>query len=252
MEQREVKWPDEMSANSITENQVHVWRISLDVGPAGCKSLISLLSADELNRVNRLHFTKDQNRFIIARAALRQILSHYLCMNPRGIRFAYTPEGKPMLMDDSGQQKLRFNLSHSGSLAICAVSWGREVGIDIEKVKPDIALEAIIDQFYSPDEIGVIHKTPEEERKHMFFQYWVRKEAFLKAIGKGLSFPLNNVDVSRQPGVEWAPVEVLESSSKRSSWHGKDLITENGYNAAIVLEHEPGVLQYFDFKDMGR
>lgn len=252
MEHREVTWPIGASTESITGNQVHVWRISLDVGPSGCKSLINLLSADELNRVNRLRFTKDQNRFIIARAALRQILSYYLCLDSREIRFAYTPEGKPMLMDDSGQQKLRFNLSHSGSMAICAVSWGREVGIDIEQVKPDIAFEAIIDQFYSSDEIGAIHKTPIEERKHMFFQYWVRKEAFLKAIGKGLSFPLNNVDVSRQPGTEWAPVKVLDSISKRSSWYGRDLITKNGYNAAIVLQHEPGVLQYFDFKVLDR
>jgi len=183
-------------AEVIGDDEVHVWRIALDRGDGD--SLRARLSSDELARAARFHFERDRTRFLVARAALREILAHYLGASPAEIAFVYGDHGKPALAPPHGD--LRFNLSHSHGLALCAVTRGREVGVDVERIRELDDLEDLARSVFSARELAALHRLPEPGLLAGFFTGWTRKEAFIKALGEGLSHPLKRFDVSLEPG----------------------------------------------------
>lgn len=195
--------------------------------------MFEILSADELERADRFHFEKDRSRFITARGMLRQILGKYLSQHPKGIHFEYSSYGKPGLGPDSGFGNLKFNLSHSDGLALLAITQDKNIGVDIERIRHDISIEQIAGRFFSFDEINSLDKLFEQQKNELFFQYWTRKEAFLKATGKGLSFPMEHCDVSTMSGREFSPVIIQKEGS---DWHVKDLFPGEGFAAAIAIE----------------
>src|SRR5215218_2785116 len=177
-----MQWREAVPGESIHSNEVHVWRVSLDITLLQLESLLKKLSADEVARAGRFRFERDRKRFITARGMLRQLLGCYLREDPHKLQFDYTPYGKPILASTSNYHHLSFNLSHSGEFALYAVTRGRSIGVDIERIRNDIAVEQIAQRFFSPGEISAIERI-HKNRHEVFFQYWTRKEAFLKAIG---------------------------------------------------------------------
>lgn len=204
----------------ITPSQVHIW--SADLGAMGIRP--ETLSADERERAMRFHFEKDRRRYIAARGALRQILGKYLGMEPREIRFVYSPYGKPALAPEMNGDDLRFNLSHAGGMALYALTCGRDIGVDIEQIRDEVDYEEIARTFFSPAELSSLGQIPASRRREVFFQYWTRKEAFLKATGEGLSFPSERVDVL-----------VAGDQTGDTRWFIKDLSPAGGYAAAIAV-----------------
>ena len=146
----------EPGAEVLGEDEVHVWRIALDCGDGD--SLRSGLSSDELARAARFHFERDRTRFSVARAALREILAHYLGASPDEIAFVYGGHGKPALAPPHGD--LRFNLSHSHDVALCAVARGREVGVDVERIRELDDLEENPDGMFSRRGSGDARQLP--------------------------------------------------------------------------------------------
>lgn len=177
---------------ALAPGEAHVWRASLDVPQPQLDELKGCLSEDELTRAARFKFDRDRNRYIAGRGILRRTLAGYLRTNPAAIRFAYNPQGKPSLPAGG----LQFNLSHSGGEALYAVSLDVELGIDIERLNPAVEVEQIAANFFSPAEVAAILALPPRQRHNRFFDFWTRKEAYLKALGHGLSIPLNEFDVS--------------------------------------------------------
>ena len=236
MRSRYPLWHREIPQRLFSPDHVHVWRISLDVNVVEMERLLGLLSGDEMERSSRFRFEKDKRRFIAARGSLRCILGFYLEQDPHHIRFAYGCNGKPQLTGSSGSTALQFNLSHSDAFALCAVTLHRNVGVDIERIRQDIAVEQIARQFFSQGEISSLERLHDNSLYETFFRYWTRKEAVLKATGDGISFSMNKVDVSVSSDQILTPVVLPDGKHGSTQWHVLDLFPNEDYAASVVVE----------------
>ncbi|MBE9094401.1 4'-phosphopantetheinyl transferase superfamily protein [Tychonema sp. LEGE 07203] len=216
-------------------NEIHVWRVSLAQTVTCLQSLQQTLSTDEQTKAERFHFPKDRDRFIVSRGALRAILSRYLHINPSLLRFEYNPYGKPSLTVAQGGNTLRFNLSHSREIALIALTKNREIGVDIEAIDPKTSCLEIAERFFSPLEHLALCSLPEYLQTTAFFTCWTRKEAYIKAVGKGLSLPLNEFDVTLAPGEPPALLNVKENPDEASKWSLIELISSSDMVAAVAV-----------------
>jgi len=233
---------------TISKGHVHVWYVSLDQSESLLHRLAQTLSDEEHKRAQRFHFRKDRDHFIAARGALKDILSHYLKREPEELFFHYNEYGKPKLAENSS--RLCFNVSHSGNIALYAVTYGREVGIDVEQIRPDFAEEPIARRFFSPAEAAVFSDLAAHEKKEAFFSCWTRKEAFIKATGKGVSFGLDNFDVSLLPDKPAALLSVKGDKKEARRWSLKNLDIQPGYRAALAVEGHDWQLQSWQWRPL--
>lgn len=211
----------------LSENDLHVWRIELERDAEEVLRLEPLLTQTERDRAARFRFERDRRRYLAAHAILRKLLAEYLPDAAAPIEFHYGPEGKPSIPG----QELRFNLSHSGERALAAFTLGREVGVDIERVRETVHDEKIAERFFSASEAAALQALPESERDYAFFRIWTRKEAYVKARGGGLTIPLNSFDVS----LDSSNAELLRAPD-RERWRMFHLEAGPGYCAAAVVE----------------
>lgn len=226
-----------VSLRTLNRNSaiVRVWQVRLDAASLSPRGMEQLLSSDEKERARRYVFERDRRRFTAARGSLRQILSRYLDQDPEAITFAYGSEGKPRLADDASD--LRFNVSHSGEIALIAVTHGRELGIDVECLRPLTDLEGLLATNFSACEIEAFRALPKENAQMSFFAGWTRKEAYLKAKGCGLAIPLNGFSVTMDPMQPAALLDVENSPSEASRWRMIDLAVPEGYAGTLVAEN---------------
>jgi 4'-phosphopantetheinyl transferase len=221
----------------LSATQIDVWRIPVsEESEDALQSLESILSADELKRARRFHFRHDRIEYTTARANLRRILARYTRSEPRQLAFTYAAMGKPMLAGPSADSGISFNLSHSHGLAVCAVACGREVGIDVERLRQRESSDQIAERFFSPREFIAYQQIPEAQRLRAFFECWTRKEAFLKARGSGLAFPLDRFDVSLGLGNPAALLHVADEPDASTRWIMADL--NLGPDHVGALAHE--------------
>lgn len=244
-------WPAPPDGLALSDAEVHVWRVTLSRAPEETRSLARLLSADEVDRAGRFHFQRDRDRFVVARATLRLILGSYLRVSPGGLRFRYSEFGKPSLAEDYGAPGLRFNLAHSNDLALCAVASGREVGVDVEFVRPEMAHEEIARHYFSPAEVAELRALPADGRAEAFFNCWTRKEAYIKARGDGLSFPLEGFTVSLRPGEPAALVDVERDPREVVRWRLMELRPAEGYAGAVAAEGKDWQLFCYEWQHPG-
>lgn len=221
---------------SLNGNEVHVWRAYLDVKVPHVKHLRETLSAGELSRADRFHFQKDRDRFIAARGLLRLVLGGYLKIAPDTVSFFYGPFGKPELDKKYGDRGLRFNISHSQNTALFAFARDRETGVDLEYIRPDMSCGDIADKFFSRRESAALNALPEHEQQKAFFTLWTRKEAYLKARGKGLSGCLRDFDVVPLSDGPPGFFEIHGVREDGVSWLLRDLDAGPGYAAALAVE----------------
>jgi 4'-phosphopantetheinyl transferase len=212
------------------ESTIHVWRISLTQPGHVYKSLTGLLSSAEQERAARFKFDQHHQRFVVAHAALRSILSQYLKTTPLNLQFVNGLNGKPKLAEEFARSDVRFNLSHSFDWALLAVTRGREIGIDVELVKEDYAFDDVAARFFTAQELAAFRALPVHLQRQGFFKCWTSKEAFLKAKGTGLSGKLDEVEITLSSGQR-----VLINASV-PGWTLSELNPENNYEAALVIE----------------
>lgn len=229
-------WKNTAEPPGLSGMTVHVWRIPLDIPEEGVHWLRLSLSPDEIQRADRFRFDLHRHRFITARGAMRHILAGYLNEKPVTLRFQYSSFGKPGLEQSSFGEWLSFNISHSNDLAIFAVAFKRDVGIDIEFIRQDLADEQIARRFFSNSEVKALLSLPEALRTEAFFNCWTRKEAYIKAIGEGLSMPLDRFDVSLIPGEEAQLLETRPDPAQALQWKLYALSPGEGYKAALVVQ----------------
>ena len=223
----------------LDKGAVHVWHARLDQFAGQQSQLLELLSADERSRAERFHFPHDRAHFIAARGLLRRILSRYLDVPPRQLSFSYSPYGKPALACENDCHAVRFNVSHSHGIALYAVAREREVGVDVEYVRHDIVGEQIAERFFSAPEVAKLRALPAEAQPLAFFNCWTRKEAFIKARGEGLSFPLDQFEVSLDEQEPAALISIRDDPRETSRWSLQSVPVAEGYVAALVAEgHE--------------
>jgi 4'-phosphopantetheinyl transferase len=230
---------------SLGEAEVHVWLANLDRSLGQLSKLGSMLSAEEQVRANRFRFEKHRNRYIAARAVLRSLLAAYLEIDATAVQLSYNAHGKPDLADPADD--LRFNLAHSSVLALYGITRGRNIGIDVERIRPELAAEDIARRFFAPEEVAALSLLPEELRMKAFFKCWTRKEAFVKARGLGLSMPLDHFVVSLHPGETPALLSVKDDEQMPSRWAICELDPEEGYAAALAVEEKNFELKCWNY-----
>jgi 4'-phosphopantetheinyl transferase len=231
----------------VTAEEVHVWAGDLDQPPYCVEKLSGYLTADERHRADRFHFERDREHFIVARGILRDILGRYVDVEPGHLRFCYGKYGKPGLSTDPGTDPIRFNVSHSKGLALFAVTYGREVGVDVEWIRPGLIEEQIPERFFSANEVRVLRSLPRELQTEAFFNCWTRKEAYIKAKGEGLSMPLDCFDVSLAPGEAAALLSTRGDADEASRWSLSELDVAPGFAAALVVEDKGWRLKCFQW-----
>lgn len=173
----------------LESGAVHVWGAALDPEPGRLAALAATLTADESARAASCRLESQRRRFVAGRGQLRLLLGRYLGTDASEVRFVYGPHGKPALFQGGGATALSFNVAHSGERALFAVGRERELGIDLERIREGVDHEAIAERFFAPGEAASLRRLPARRRTEAFFACWVRKEAYVKALGTGLSAP---------------------------------------------------------------
>ena len=230
-------WEPASAVPALPPHEVHVLRFRLDAEREILQRLEERLEVRERERASRFRFRRDRQRFVAARGALRQILGDYLGIRPEDVCFDYGPHGKPRLSRELAGQGLRFNLAHSGAMAVYALARGREVGIDLERVAPEVAGEGIENRFFSRAEADILARTSGDRRPEAFFRCWTSKEAYLKARGGGLSEPLHSFTVSFADD-EGEPAGLIAAAEEGETgrWSFLRLFPAEGYVATLVVE----------------
>jgi 4'-phosphopantetheinyl transferase len=221
-------------------DEIHVWHAALDREKEVIVQLESTLSREEKARSDRFHFVNDRNRFVVARGLLRELLGGYLHQAPTGLEFSYGQHGKPSLSGGNASSGLSFNLSHSSGLVVYAIARERNLGIDVEHVRPESAGKDIARRYFSAREVNDLRTLPPEARTEGFFHCWTRKEAYLKATGMGLQIPLDSFSVSLLPGKSAQFLGGVESR-----WHMAAYHPAEAFVAAVVYDGAPCSIKYF-------
>jgi 4'-phosphopantetheinyl transferase len=219
----------------LRDGELHVW-LSMARQEPHARNLLDVLSTEEVERAGRFHFSRDRERFVHARGVLRTLLGRYLGADPAGLRFRSNDYGKPALAGEWGGSGINFNLSHSQEVVLYAFALGREVGVDVEHIRPEFAGEDIAARFFSAPEAEGLRHTPAEARAAAFFSCWTRKEAYIKAKGEGLSFPLDRFAVSVDADVQDVALNVFGDAGESRRWTIISLIPATGYVAALATE----------------
>ncbi len=233
-------WDDPPIDVTLLEDEVHVWCVSLKQPASRVHSLARTLSKSEQMRAERFHFERDRRRYIVSQGFLKTILGRYLNMAPEQIGFYHGTRGKPALKEaestNSEKGKLQFNTSHSHELALYAITRNREVGIDLEHIRPIPDAEQIVERFFSVQERTAFQALPPGQKTEAFFNCWTRKEAFLKARGEGLYQPLHQFTVSLSPEEPARLLHFEENPKETARWSFQALTPAPSYVAALVVE----------------
>ena len=232
-------WQQPSAHPKLTEGDVHLWRVCIADGHE-TDYFREILTEDERIRAGEYYFEKDRRIFIISRGYLRIILADYLDASPEDLVFHVNRYGKPFLTEDIGKP-LRFNLAHSGDWIVYAFAMGSDIGIDIEKIRALEDQDKIIHRFFSDSEKAAFAGISPSQKEAAFFTCWARKEAFIKAKGKGLSCPLDSFSVAVTPG-EPPVLEYAQDCHEAAHWHIADIDVARGYASALaVFDQNPQV-----------
>ena len=229
-------WQTPTQIPILKDERVHLWRAHLDLSVAEIEYLSATLSAEEIARANKFKFPRDRRRFIAARGILRQLLGSYLQLNPKRVEFGYGDRGKPFLLDSLGNSSVQFNVSHSHEYALLGFSFNQPIGVDIEYLRPMPDALQIAQRFFSQREFDLLNNVAPDRQKQLFFLLWTAKEAYLKALGVGLSGMLDNVEVTFNTIQIPCRPSIERDRTLLSNWSLYSCIPVTDYLAAIAVE----------------
>jgi 4'-phosphopantetheinyl transferase len=234
---------------TLPEDEVHVWRITLDMAASDFAKLRQILSPDERERADRFHFEVDRWRAVIGRGCLRLLLSQILDLPANKLQFEYDEFGKPSLIPKQGLP-LQFNVSHSGDLILIAIAIGRAVGVDVERIRTDLDPDNIAAHFFSANECKILASLAGPVRYKAFFACWTRKEAYLKARGIGLSLPLDQFDVSFLPDQQPELLATRYDPAEARQWRLWALDVSSDYAAALATRSSTWKLKCWNWNPL--
>lgn len=221
----------------LAGREVQLWAVRLEASDDAMARAASWLSRDEAERAGRFRFDKHHRAFVLGRGVLRALAAGYLRIQPTDVRFIYGPKGKPALADSPGH--LSFNVSNSGDLAVYAFTLDCEVGVDIEHRRRVVDIGMIAQRFFAAREVAELMRLPEEERQQGFFNCWTRKEAYIKAVGDGLSVPLGSFEVTLGPGAPVKMIGIQGDDQSAALWTMHAFTPEPEYTGAIAYRDSP-------------
>lgn len=224
----------------LEADEIHIWTAELSPGPGQESAQFAVLSQEERERAERFRFPIHKSRFIATRFMLRKILSEYLNIAPQAIVFAYTQHQKPYLKFPENS-RVQFNVSNSDDLGLFAITLDNAIGVDIEKIQDDFK-QPVAERFFSAREYAELMQLPPSEQIKGFYRIWSRKEALIKAVGKGLSIPLTSFSVAASDIIETVELEDVH-------WHLIPLKIHTGYESAVAINnaiHKISFCSYID------
>ena len=227
-------WPTGPTSCKLPLDAIHVWCISINLSQQTCDHLISRLSADERQRADEFARDEPRNRFIVSRCRSREILANYLDCRPEEIRFRYGDHGKPELNAPWSDSGLQFNLTKSKDIALIAVTHQRIIGVDVERVRTVPDHVQIAQRYFSRGEQEQLQNMPPDQQLPGFFRCWTLKEAVLKALGTGLTTPLDSIEVSFDPDESVKLLAAPGSPDEQDPWSLALLAPAAGYIAALA------------------
>lgn len=241
-------WREISEIPPVAPREIHVWRINLVRPPAEIARLKNILSDHEKKQAARFHFAHDQRRFIVRRAVLRQLPANQLGLAPKEIKIDSATFQKPKIAAAQNSQRLKFSTSHSGDWALIALAQNCEVGVDVEQHRPLPDAAGLVENFFSDWEIAEFTRLPEPTRTEGFFNCWTRKEAFVKALGLGLAYPLKEFSVTLAPGQPAALMKVSDDANAREKWCMTSLDVAPAHAAALVFEAGSSAIRCFEWR----
>ena len=235
----------------LVADEIHIWMGDLDQAAAVHYQFLQMLSVDEHMRAGRFHFERDQKRFIARHGILRELLGSYLGVKANEIRLSMGKNGKPRIAETSGKGTVHFNLSHSDGLALFAFARNHEIGVDLEHIRDISEMEQIVDRFFSPGEKTFLRVLPQNLRRNAFFNCWTRKEAFIKAIGVGLSWSLDKFDVAPVSGEGETPPISARDLGEDADWAIHTLKPDSEFVGALAVKCRGVALRCFSWMAAG-
>ena len=225
----------------LRPGEVHLWFVDLHVAPGLLSLYFSLLSRDERERAERFRFDAHRRRSVVRRGFLRWLLARYLGLPGESLSFLYGAAGKPFLAPDlqastAPEEFLTFNLSDSEDVALYAISRGVELGVDVEHVRDMPDALSIADYSFSRRERQALAELPPALTSVGFFHCWTRKEAYVKATGKGLGAPLADFTVSLGPGVPPSFLDFAGGIDDIAAWSLYHLEPDAGHVGALAVK----------------
>jgi 4'-phosphopantetheinyl transferase len=231
-------WQSTPDNHTLSPDHIDIWQTSLRLPASQVESYYNLLNDDEKSRVDSYRSDKRSNEFIITRGLLRKLLARLYKLQANSFRFCYTDKDKPYLDPTSTYHSTSFNISHSHDKAIIALGIDKIIGIDIEKIRQDVDFKKLAKRFFSETESMGLAKLTGEQLANRFFCCWSRKEAFVKALGDGLSFGLDEFSVTTS--VKDTQVELVTNYDPDDSknWGIVSINSIPGYAAAVCCRHQ--------------
>lgn len=227
--------PARIRLSGAAGEAVEVWHADLDVSAEELESLRQMLDAGERARAGRILIPRVARRFVAARALLRMLVGRALGIAPEAVVFRYGPHGKPALAGDLAASGVRFNLSHSESGALVGLAQAREVGVDIECFRAGIDIRQLVERYFAPKECAWVLAAPEESRPQRFYFCWTAKEAYLKARGDGLAFPLAGFEVLPGPRSGAPRLVVYGDAAETARWELHSVPLPAGWTGALAV-----------------
>jgi 4'-phosphopantetheinyl transferase len=226
-------------SRELKPGETHLWRVDLDRNLDALPAIRQVLAPEERAKADRFRFDRDRNRYILAHGALRAILASYLDTTPAEPMFRYGPQGKPELRDGA----LRFSLSRSGDLVLCAISPADPVGVDVERVSAGVD-DDVAGCFCTPRALRLLQALPRPARRRAFFQAWTRMEAYSKARGAGLARDLDTLDPFLEVSKPGRPGTTANPERERR-WRICSFSPRRGYIAALAVRSGNGSCRYW-------
>jgi 4'-phosphopantetheinyl transferase len=225
-------------ADSFGEQaEVHVWAVWLKASPEVNRAYRRLLWPDEVARADRFAFEHLTRSHELSHGALRLLLARFLKCKPGDIAFRFGPRGKPMLQSDS---QIHFNMAHSGSLALYAITADCEIGVDVEELRDIPEIEQVASRYFSkPEAAQLLSIRSELAARDAFFRCWTRKEAYIKAVGDGLYLPLDQFQVTLESDVPARFIHIGNDSAAAAEWTLQHLDPAPNYLGALAYRAAP-------------
>ena len=224
-------------------DEVHVWRLWIDASTSVVSLVEASLSEQEQIRAAKFRYKEDQSRYVLGRGMLRHILASYVAARPADIVFSANEFGKPFLDQRFASSGIYFNVSHSKNLVVIGVAFERQIGVDVEFVRPLSDLDSVARRCFTDFERELLAGEL-DLKTSSFFRCWTRKEAFVKAIGKGLSVPLNSFTASLPRGLTSGRLPSNPEQSPIKRWWITDLDVPPEYRCALVNEGDMPTIVY--------
>ena len=233
----------------MENGDVHIWLVPLDTRATCLQFLMASLSSGEVTRADRFRFAADRDRFVARRGMLRRILCQYIDTKPERFDYVLGPQGKPALAEPFADHPLRFNISHSGGQAVYAVTSHADVGVDVEQIDPARADAQVANQFFAPEEVASLQTLDAERWVEGFFNCWTRKEAYIKAVGGGLSIPLDAFVVSLLPSEPTELKRIDAEARPYARWTLQSLDCGRDFKGCVAIEGETCRVHYRSWQE---